>query len=92
MRLARTQEELAAAQRLRFEVFNTELGEGLAASEATGLDTDAFDAHCDHLLLILRDSSGESTGRVVGTYRLATLAMAAHGLATSRPAISGAEP
>jgi len=79
VRLARTPDELVAAQRLRFEVFNTELGEGLASSEATGLDADDFDAHCDHLLLILRDSSGEPTGRVVGTYRLATLAMAEAG-------------
>lgn len=79
VRLARTPDELEAAQRLRYQVFNAELGEGLASSEVTGLDADEFDAHCDHLLLILRDSSGASTGCVVGTYRLATLAMAEAG-------------
>lgn len=78
VRLARTPVELEAAQRLRFEVFNTELGEGLAASEATGRDADVHDAHCDHLLLIHRDTSG-GAARVVGTYRLATLAMASAG-------------
>ena len=53
--------------RLRFEVFNLELGEGLASSYSTGRDEDAFDAQCDHLLVEER-----SSGRVVGTYRLQT--------------------
>lgn len=78
VRLARTPAELEAAQRLRFEVFNTELGEGLAGSEATGRDADQYDTHCDHLLLLHRESAA-CEGRVVGTYRLATLAMARAG-------------
>jgi putative hemolysin len=70
LRLATTADDLAAAQRLRFEVFNRELGEGLAASEATGLDADPFDEFCDHLLV-------ETAGTVVGTYRMQTGQLAA---------------
>jgi len=66
-RLARNAEEIRAAQVLRFEVFNLELNEGLAASHATGLDADPFDAVCDHLLV-----EHVPTGHIVGTYRLQT--------------------
>jgi putative hemolysin len=72
VRLATTAEDLHAAQRLRFEVFNLELGEGLAASHALGRDEDAYDAYCDHLLV-----EQEDTGEVVGTYRLQTGQLAA---------------
>jgi putative hemolysin len=47
-----------------------ELGEGLAASAATGRDADEFDQVCDHLLVEARE--GADAGRVVGTYRLQT--------------------
>ena len=53
------------AQRLRFEVFNLELNEGLVESHVTGLDGDPFDAVCDHLIV-----EHVATGDVVGTYRL----------------------
>lgn len=66
-RLARTAEEIRAAQALRFEVFNLELNEGLAASHATGLDADPFDGVCDHLLVEHVPSK-----QIVGTYRLQT--------------------
>lgn len=72
LRLATTPEDLHAAQRLRFEVFNLELGEGLAASHALGRDEDAYDAYCDHLLV-----EREDTGEIVGTYRLQTGQLAA---------------
>lgn len=65
VRLATSSAELRAAQRLRFEVFNLELGEGLAASLDTGYDADAFDAVCDHLIV-----EHTATRQVVGTYRL----------------------
>ncbi|MEV0428370.1 GNAT family N-acyltransferase [Micromonospora sp. NPDC050495] len=55
---------VAAAQRLRHEVFATELGASLPPG-AAGLDSDEFDAHCDHLV-VLREGADE----VVGTYRL----------------------
>jgi putative hemolysin len=67
VRFANTAEDLRAAQRLRFEVFNLELHEGLMDSYKTGLDKDTFDADCHHLLVI-----DESANQVVGTYRLMT--------------------
>ena len=72
VRFARTREEVDAALELRFEVFNLELGEGLAASFATGRDVDEFDAVCHHLIVLDTDEN-----RVVGTYRCQTSEMAA---------------
>jgi len=66
-RLARTQSDISRAQRLRFEIFNLELNEGLAESHFTGLDADPFDAVCDHLIV-----EHVSSGAIVGTYRLQT--------------------
>jgi len=65
IRLAATEEEREAACRLRFKVFNLELGEGLMSSYSTGLDKDRFDYICDHLIV-----EDRSTGEVVGTYRM----------------------
>lgn len=64
-RLARDDADLRAAQRLRFQVFNLELHEGLVSSHLTGLDADEFDPVCDHILVYERHS-----GQVVGTYRM----------------------
>lgn len=66
-RLARDASEVRAAQRLRFQVFNLELHEGLAGSFAGGYDEDPFDAVCDHLIV-----EHVPTGEIVGTYRLQT--------------------
>jgi putative hemolysin len=66
-RLARSAADLRAAQALRFEVFNLELDEGLVRSYDTGLDSDPFDAVCDHLLV-----EDIVDGTVVGTYRMQT--------------------
>jgi len=63
------------AQQLRFEVFNLELGEGLAESYATGLDVDPFDEFCDHLIV-----EELATREIVGTYRLQTGQLAAANL------------
>jgi L-ornithine Nalpha-acyltransferase len=65
VKLASNLAELDAAMRLRFEVFNLELQEGLISSYDRGYDTDAYDAYCDHL--IVKDTT---SGEVVGTYRL----------------------
>ncbi|MEU6223215.1 GNAT family N-acyltransferase [Streptomyces sp. NPDC047042] len=62
--LARDEDDVRAAQRLRHDVFAGELG-ALLSSPQPGLDIDPFDAYCDHLLV--RDTF---TGQVVGTYRL----------------------
>jgi putative hemolysin len=75
MRLAQSQVDIRAVQRLRFEVFNLELLEGLVASYASGLDADPFDEVCDHLMV-----EDAISGRVVGTYRLQTGAHAASAL------------
>lgn len=65
IKIADKHDELLSAQRLRFDVFNREMGKGLASSAPSGLDCDAYDALCDHLLVIDRNN-----GLVVGTYRL----------------------
>ena len=75
LRLAETIEDRDAACRLRFKVFNIELGEGLESSYQTGLDTDQFDLFCEHLLV-----EDKLTGRVVGTYRMQSGATAAGNL------------
>ena len=71
-RFARTRADIEAAQRLRFQVFNLELGEGLQASYSTGRDEDQYDDRCHHLLV-----EHAETKTVVGTYRLMTERMAA---------------
>ena len=75
MRLAETLAEREAACRLRFAVFNLELGEGIASSWHTGLDQDQFDPFCEHLIVEDRTS-----GQVVGTYRMQSGATAGQNL------------
>ncbi|PYU49394.1 MAG: hemolysin [Acidobacteria bacterium] len=47
--MAQTLEDVIECQRLRYLVFNCELGEGLDGSSLWGLDRDRFDFVCDHL-------------------------------------------
>ncbi|PYU71662.1 MAG: hemolysin [Acidobacteria bacterium] len=63
--MAETLEDVIECQRLRYLVFNCELGEGLDISAWTGLDRDRFDPICDHLMV--RDAA---TGKLAGTYRM----------------------
>ncbi|MEM7278676.1 MAG: GNAT family N-acyltransferase, partial [Pseudomonadota bacterium] len=65
MRLTCDPAELDRIFRLRFEVFNLELGEGLAQSYASMRDTDAYDPYCHHLLV-----EDIASRQLVGTYRL----------------------
>ena len=74
VRFAGSAEDLDALQRLRFEVFNLELGEGLDSAFATGRDHDALDLSFHHLMIV--SDAGQET---VGTYRLQTAAMARAG-------------
>src|ERR1700730_16490183 len=60
---AHSEVELREAQRWRYRVFADEMGAHLKGP--AGLDVDAFDAFCDHLLV--RDLD---TLKVVGTYRV----------------------
>ncbi len=64
--IAQTDEELRAAQALRYDVFVRELGGGgpLVDHEA-GLERDEFDPFFDHMLLF-----DDETGKAVGVYRL----------------------
>lgn len=65
--LAESLDDLIACQRLRYLVFNCELGEGLDVSARSGLDRDQFDFICDHLMV-----ADASTGLLAGTYRMQT--------------------
>ena len=73
--LAQSAAELEQAQRLRFEIFNLELNEGLETAYATGRDEDPYDAVCDHLIVRLK-----ATNQVIGTYRLQSGRTAAENL------------
>lgn len=74
VRWARSERDLDDALRLRFRVFNEELGEGLESSRTSGRDADRFDAVCHHLLV-----EDRVAGSVVGTYRMQTEQMARAG-------------
>lgn len=67
---ARHQDEVRAAQRLRYAVFAGEMGARLSTPIA-GHDIDLFDDFCEHLLV--RD---ERSREVIGTYRVLTPAQA----------------
>src|SRR2546429_1193291 len=65
VRMAQTLEDVIECQRLRYLVFNCELGEGLDGSSLCGLDRDRFDFACDHLMV-----HDAATGKLAGTYRM----------------------
>ncbi len=79
LRLAETAEDREAACRLRFRVFNIELGEGLETSYQTGLDVDRFDLCCEHLLVEDKNAVNPAR-RIVGTYRMQSGTTAARNL------------
>ncbi|MEP2890837.1 GNAT family N-acetyltransferase [Tateyamaria sp.] len=71
--LAQSEDDLRAAQALRYDVFVTELGGGGAlVDHAAGLEKDRFDPFFDHLILF--DDAAES--KVVGVYRMLRAAQA----------------
>jgi len=77
VRLATTVEEITAAQHLRYRVFYEELAaKPDETARSSRLDSDAFDAICDHLLVVAKGepTSAEAIevegGELVGTYRL----------------------
>ena len=75
LRMAQNVEDRDAACRLRFRVFNIELGEGLESSYQTGLDSDQFDLFCEHLLV-----EDKLSRCIVGTYRMQSGQSAARNL------------
>lgn len=72
VRLAETENEVEAAQRLRYRVFYQEMSAvSSPAMRDSQRDFDQFDDFCDHILVVDRaalDDEGQPT--VVGTYRL----------------------
>ncbi|WP_112311217.1 GNAT family N-acetyltransferase [Pseudogemmobacter bohemicus] len=71
LRLATEATDLFGAQRLRYLVFVEELGaSGGMIDHARRIETDAFDAIFDHLVLIDKRIPPESGDHVVGAYRL----------------------
>ncbi|MCP5087283.1 MAG: GNAT family N-acetyltransferase [Rhodobacteraceae bacterium] len=79
LKLAETEAELLAAQRLRYRVFVEEMGAKTdPASAALRLERDAFDPHFDHLVL-LDNSNADPKENVVGVYRLLRGEVAADG-------------
>ena len=70
VRLAESQAEIVASQKLRFEVFCEEMAAkpSLEMMRA-GREFDSYDEFCDHLLVFDRDRGAGPAG-VVGTYRL----------------------
>ena len=92
-RLARSADEVRRAQQLRFEVFNLELGEGLAESYATGLDVDPFDEFCDHLIVeeVATERSSAHIGcRLANWRRRISVITASANLISRRTNCSGA--
>lgn len=70
-RLARNEREIDAAQQVRFRVFVEEMGARLPLDAMRrGRDIDAFDAVCDHLLVLDNAIEGDPEDQIVGTYRL----------------------
>jgi len=66
VKIAETEDELRAAQMLRYDVFVRELGGGGAmVDHEAGLERDRFDPYFDHMIV-----SDAATGAVVGVYRL----------------------
>jgi len=72
VRLAETDGEVEAAQRLRYHVFYEEMNAIPSPDmRAARRDFDRFDQYCDHMLVIDREVSNEhGQPAVVGTYRL----------------------
>ncbi len=74
VKIASNRKEIEKALRLRFDVFNIELGEGLEKSFQTYMDEDEYDAQCHHLIVL-----ENSTSEVIGTYRMQDNQMAESG-------------
>ncbi len=69
VRIATRPADVVAAQRLRYQVFVKELGgNGPMVDHLAGIEQDAFDPSCDHLVLV--DPARDEGDHVVGAYRL----------------------
>jgi putative hemolysin len=68
-------DELESILRLRFKVFNIELGLGKSTPDMNDMDADEFDPIFHHLIL-----GCKKTGATIGTYRMQTYSMATQAL------------
>lgn len=71
VRFARNLDDLDDILRLRYEVFNVEMDEGLESSVETQRDFDRFDPVWHHIVVCLA-----KTGDIIGTYRVQACEMA----------------
>ena len=74
---ARNDDDIRAAQALRYQVFATEMGALLSVPQGAPAehDIDRFDPFCEHLLVRVVEADGQP-GMVIGTYRVLTPAAA----------------
>ncbi len=70
-RIARTASEVDAAQAIRYRVFVEEMHAQVPPmAQLKRRDIDAWDAICDHLLVLDTAIEGDAEDQIVGTYRL----------------------
>lgn len=69
---ASCEDDVRAAQQLRYRVFVEEMGARLHSAESVSdrLEADRYDDFCDHLLVRAFPPGGGTAGIVVGTYRV----------------------
>lgn len=71
IRLAKTEQDLLGAQRLRYEIFVEELkGDGDLVDHEQRLERDRHDPHYDHMILVDSRRDAAALDHVVGVYRL----------------------
>ena len=71
--MAESPAEIAASQRLRYQVFYEEMAAAPTLEMTrTAREFDSYDDYCDHLL-VFDANQGAGPERVVGTYRLMRL-------------------
>lgn len=81
VRLAHNDEDVAAAQRLRYRVFVEEMGANATPEERIKRqEMDEFDPYFEHLLLIDNQLDADPLDRVVGVYRLMRGSVARDGI------------
>ena len=75
VRFAQNQEERENIYKLRYEVFNLELKEGLESSQQQQKDKDEYDKNALHLIGL-----DKKTGEIIATYRLQNIETAEKGV------------
>lgn len=71
LRIARTAQDIRAAQHLRYRVFVEELGgDGADVDHDARLEKDRFDRHVDNLILVDTRRDAARLDHVIGVYRL----------------------